>query len=59
MTQKASPYCWAPWISFQHGNVLQGNTPCCEWQGDRHSGSIEDYFNGKYLKKIKVNVNLN
>jgi len=53
MKQKASPYCWAPWISFQHGNVLQGNTPCCEWQGDRHSGSIEDYFNGKYLKKIK------
>lgn len=62
MIEKTKPYCWAPWISFQHGNVLQGNTPCCEWQGKRHSGSIDDYFNGEYLKNIKdamINKDMN
>tara|TARA_B100000963_G_C22640773_1_gene680325 strand:+ start:6608 stop:7717 length:1110 start_codon:yes stop_codon:yes gene_type:complete len=50
------PYCWAPWVNLQHGNVLEGNTPCCEWNGDGHKGSIKDYINSKHLRKIKKNM---
>ena len=50
------PYCWAPWVNLQHGNVMGGNTPCCEWNGDIHKGSIKDYINSEHLQKIKKNM---
>ena len=53
MPIKNEPFCWAPWISLQHGNTMRGTTPCCEWLGDKHTGSLVDYLNGDYLKNIK------
>jgi hypothetical protein len=53
MQIKNEPFCWAPWISLQHGNTMQGTTPCCEWLGKKHSGNLKDYFEGDYLKQIK------
>ncbi len=50
------PYCWAPWVHLQHGNVMGGTTPCCEWNGDIHKGSIKDYLYSKHLRKIKKNM---
>ena len=50
------PFCWAPWVNLQHGNVLEGNTPCCEWNGLKHKGSIQDYFISDHLLKIKKSM---
>ena len=50
------PYCWAPWVNLQHGNVMEGNTPCCEWNGDTYKGSIKDYLKSDHLQKIKKSM---
>lgn len=47
------PYCLAPWVNIQHGNTMEGTTPCCEWNGPKFKGDLGDYNNGEYLNNIK------
>lgn len=57
MSEKESkPFCYAPWTTVQFGGVYGGGgiSPCCEWKGEKFSGSVKEYHSSNYLDKIKT-----
>lgn len=57
--QNVQPFCYAPWTTIQYGGVYGGGgiSPCCEWSGEKYTGSVKDYQNSDYLNSIKDSMN--
>lgn len=55
MTDKFTPFCYAPWTTVSYGGIFGGGgtAPCCEWKGTRFTGDVKDYDSSEYLENIK------
>lgn len=51
-----TPYCYAPWTTAQYSGTFGGGgiSPCCEWNGEKFTGAVKDYYDSDYLKDIKT-----
>jgi molybdenum cofactor biosynthesis enzyme MoaA len=56
---KGVPFCQAAWTTVQYSGTYGGGgiSPCCEWSGEKYTGSIKDYQNSDYLNSIKEAMN--
>ena len=56
---KGVSFCQAAWTTVQYSGTFGGGgiSPCCEWSGEKYTGSIKDYQNSDYLNSIKEAMN--